>query len=126
MIRKFNVTVDGKTYLVEMEELGSPVANTQAAPQPQPQAQPSATTAQPQGHANEGDTILKAPMPGNILDIKVAVGDRVTTDQVLCVLEAMKMENEIVSPCNGVVTAVHVQKGSPIDVGKPMVAIRPE
>jgi biotin carboxyl carrier protein len=70
----------------------------------------------------EGET-MESPMPGNILDVFVKVGDRVVENQPIVILEAMKMENEIVAPKAGTVTAVHVTKGSPIDVGAPIVTI---
>lgn len=67
--------------------------------------------------------MVEAPMPGNVLSVQVKVGDQVKEDQVLIVLEAMKMENEIVAPKNGVITAVYVEKGTTIDAGKPIVMI---
>ena len=73
--------------------------------------------------SGEGDPIT-APMPGKILDIKVNVGDVVTENQVLAVLEAMKLENEIVAPRAGTITAVIATKGAPIDVGQTIVIIQ--
>lgn len=125
MLRKFKVIIEGKEYVVEMEELTpttaaaplSASAPTTAAPAPQPAAVASAPTA-----VGAGETIT-SPMPGTILDVLVAVGDQVVENQTLCVLEAMKMENEIVAPKAGRVSAVYVTKGVAIDVGKPMVTI---
>ena len=67
--------------------------------------------------------IVTAPMPGNILKVNVNVGDKVNEGQVLVILEAMKMENEIMAPCNGTVTQVLTSKGSTVDTGAPMVVI---
>ncbi|WP_312652882.1 biotin/lipoyl-containing protein [Proteiniclasticum sp.] len=127
MLRKFRIKINEKEYMVEMEELGT-------APGPGPIAAPSASVAAPAPSApapsapapvapsGEGLT-MEAPMPGNILDVQVKVGDAVSENQVLVILEAMKMENEIVAPKTGTVTAVYVTKGSAIDVGAPIVTI---
>ncbi len=130
MLRKFRININGKEYLVEMEELGvegtaaiAPAA-IPAAPAvpaaPVPALQPAPAPAPIP--AGEG-LMVEAPMPGNILSVQVKVGDQVKEDQVLIVLEAMKMENEIVAPKNGVITAVYVEKGTTIDAGKPIVMI---
>lgn len=130
MLRKFRININGKEYLVEMEELGvegtaaiAPAA-IPAAPAvpaaPVPALQPAPAPAPIP--AGEG-LMVEAPMPGNILSVRVKVGDQVKEDQVLIVLEAMKMENEIVAPKNGVITAVYVEKGTTIDAGKPIVMI---
>lgn len=130
MLRKFRININGKEYLVEMEELGvegtaavTPAA-IPAAPAvpaaPVPALQPAPAPAPIP--AGEG-LMVEAPMPGNVLSVQVKVGDQVKEDQVLIVLEAMKMENEIVAPKNGVITAVYVEKGTTIDAGKPIVMI---
>lgn len=134
MLRKFRITVNEKAYMVEMEELGvasgagfisqpvsvsAPVAPAASAPIAAPVAAPVAQAAPVTG---EGET-MESPMPGNILDVFVKVGDRVVENQPIVILEAMKMENEIVAPNAGTIIAVHVTKGSPIDVGAPIVTI---
>ena len=122
-MRSFQVTVNGQTYEVEVEEVGGaapsvrPAAPVTAAPAP---AAPKA--AAPKAAAGAG-TPVKAPMPGNILDVKVKVGDSVTVGQTLCVLEAMKMENEIPSPAAGKVTSVLVQKGNTVETGAVLITI---
>ena len=131
MLRKFRIKINEKEYMVEMEEFGAPavaVAPTQAAPvqaAPAPVAAPVAAPAAPTPvvGSGEGDPIT-APMPGKILDIKVNVGDVVAENQVLAVLEAMKLENEIVAPRAGTITAVIATKGAPIDVGQTIVIIQ--
>ena len=109
-MRRFNVTVNGVSYDVVVEE----VAADAAAPAPvaapvAPKAAPAAPKAAPAGNA--GAIAVKAPMPGTIMKVNVAVGDAVKKGDVLCVLEAMKMENDISAPQDGVVASVNVQKG---------------
>jgi biotin carboxyl carrier protein len=134
MLRKFRIKINEKEYVVEMEELGTvagpgpiaapsaPVAAPVAAPAAAPVAPAAPVAAAPVLPTGEGLT-MDAPMPGNILDVQVKVGDVVSENQVLVILEAMKMENEIVAPKSGTVTAVYVTKGSAIDVGAPIVTI---
>lgn len=128
MLRKFRIKINEKEYMVEMEEFGAPAvaavpaqAAPVAAPAQAPVAAPSAPA--PVFGSGEGEPIT-APMPGKILDIKVNVGDVVTENQVLAVLEAMKLENEIVAPRAGTITAVVATKGAPIDVGQTIVIIQ--
>lgn len=125
MLRKFRVKINGKEYLVEMEELGAPVSqgvNSQPVIQQAPTPQVAATPvkSQPQSGGHE----VVAPMPGTILDIKVQVGQQVEVDQTLVILEAMKMENEIVAPQAGVITEILVSKNEAIDVGRVIVRIK--
>ena len=131
MLRKFRIKINEMEYMVEMEEFGTaPGAGPISAPAVSQQVSaPAAAPVAPAAKApvdvpvsGEGLT-LEAPMPGNILDVKVKVGDKVVENQALVVLEAMKMENEIVAPKPGTITAVYVTKGSPIDVGAPIVTI---
>lgn len=128
MLRKFRIKINEKEYMVEMEELGvapgaGPISAAVAAPVAAapvaPVAAPAPVAVVPSG---EGLT-MDSPMPGNILDVRVKVGDQVKENQVIVILEAMKMENEIVAPQDGVITALYVTKGSPIDVGAPIVTI---
>ena len=116
-MRRFNVTVNGVSYDVVVEEVAAdavapaPVAAPvapKAAPAA-PKAAPAAPKAAPAGNA--GAIAVKAPMPGTIMKVNVAVGDAVKKGDVLCVLEAMKMENDISAPQDGVVASVNVQKG---------------
>ena len=131
-MKKYNITVNGTTYEVIVEEAGSvagapvytapaaytaPVAPVSpvapAAPVASaPAAAPKAAPAAPAGPA--GANKVTAPMPGTILDVKVSAGQSIKKGDVVCILEAMKMENEIPAPCDGVVASVNVQKGASV------------
>ena len=103
-MKKYRVNVNGNLYEVEIEEMEAPSsANTPAAP------------AAPKAAAPAGGQAIKAPMPGNILDVKVQNGQNVKKGDVLVILEAMKMENEIQAPCDGKVTSVNVRKGDSVE-----------
>ena len=69
-------------------------------------------------------TAVKAPMPGNIIDIKVSLNQNVKKDQPIIVLEAMKMENEIVSPCDGIISAINFKKGDSVNIGDILILIK--
>lgn len=113
-MRKFHVNVNGTPYEVEVEEIAAGAAPAApAAPAPAPAAAPVAA----------GATSVTAPMPGNILDIKVKVGDMVEANTVVIMLEAMKMENEIFAGAAGKVTAINVTKGSTVNSGDVLVVI---
>lgn len=108
-MKRFNITVNGKAYDVAVEEVGAGSAPAAAAP-----VQAAAPAPAPAA-APAGGTAVKAPMPGNILDVKVNAGDTVSEGQVLMVLEAMKMENDIVAPKAGTVASVNVKKGDSVN-----------
>lgn len=117
-----NVTVNGAAYSVEMEKEAAPAPAAQAAPAPA--ATPAATPA-PQAApvaSGKGENVT-SPLPGVILDVNVKVGDTVKIGQQVALLEAMKMENAIESPCNGTVTAVCVSKGDSVLEGATIVVI---
>lgn len=121
-MRKFMINVNGTSYNVEVEELGgfsAPVAAPAAAPAPAPAAAPSAPAAPKAAAAAPvaDGTQVQAPMPGNILDVKVSAGDTVAEGDVLMILEAMKMENDILAPAAGKVVSVQVAKGASVNSG---------
>ncbi|MGT2832162.1 acetyl-CoA carboxylase biotin carboxyl carrier protein subunit [Streptococcus halotolerans] len=131
MLRKFKISVDGKEYLVEMEEIGAtpapatvPSAPEQpAAPQAPVVEAPVASAPAESSSAPAGADALAAPMPGTILNILVKVGDTVSENQPLMILEAMKMENEIVASSAGTVSAIHVTAGQTVNPGDGLITI---
>ena len=124
---KYEISLNGRSYEVEVE-LAAPMTCAEfAAYVPAPAAVPAAAApaeapAAAPATVGAGECVT-APMPGNILKVSVSVGDRVAEGQVLVILEAMKMENEIMAPCAGTVTQVLVQKGATVDTGAAMVVI---
>ncbi|WP_419044833.1 acetyl-CoA carboxylase biotin carboxyl carrier protein subunit [Enorma massiliensis] len=132
MLRKFKISIDGTQYLVEMEEIGAPagpapvVAAPAAAPEPAPApaAEPApAPAAAPSANAPAGAHVQEAPMPGTILDIHVNVGDTVEVNQPVMVLEAMKMESEIVAEQAGTIASINVAKGDMVNPGDLLFSI---
>lgn len=128
-MKRFSVTVNGKAYDVAVEEItGAAPAPVAAAPAPvaaAPASAPapvaaSAPAAAPVAGAGEK---VQAPMPGTILDIKVAVGDTVSRGQTVVILEAMKMENDIVASCDGKITSILVSKGDTVNSDDVLVTI---
>ena len=120
-MRKFNITVNGKTYEVVVDEVGgAPAASAPVASAPAVSA-PAAAPA-PVAVPTEGTTI-SAPMPGTILKVNVEKGASVKKGDVLVVLEAMKMENDIQAPVDGTIIAVQTSKGASVDTGAPLVTI---
>ncbi len=120
--RNASVTVNGVEYNVEMENAAPSVqaAPAQTVPAPQTAAQPASTPAA--APAGKG-TDITSPLPGVILSVNVAVGDKVAAGQKVAVLEAMKMENDIEAESAGTVTAIHVMKGDSILEGAKIVTI---
>lgn len=140
-MRKFIVQVNGVQYDVEIEEIGgaqayapappvqsipapaAPAAPAPAAPAaPAAQAAPAAPAAPAQSapapsQQSVGGETINAPLPGTVLDIKVSVGQNVSKGDLLFVLEAMKMENEILAAHDGVIASVNVQKGAAVNSG---------
>lgn len=134
-MRKFLIRVNGNQYEVEVEEITDRVSTTQR-PAPQPATTPQPTTKkapapQPAPKAEEkkeviiteGSEAVEAPMPGTILSINVSQGDTVTEGQVLAILEAMKMENEILAPRDGKVASIVVTKGASVNTGDKLIVL---
>ena len=131
---KYKVTLNGRTYEVEVEagkamlldEYEAIVPSAPAAPVATPVAAPAeaapAAPAAPAAVTGAGEAV-NAPMPGTILKVNVAQGQAVKEGDVLCVLEAMKMENDIIAPKSGTVTQVVTAKGASVSSGDPLVVI---
>jgi biotin carboxyl carrier protein len=127
-MKSYKITVNGQSYDVTVEEVGAgappglvprpasaaPVSSLPSAPKPAPAAGSGASA---------GATLVKAPMPGTLLGYKVAKGQTVKRGEVLVILEAMKMENEIVSPVDGVVTALGAAEGSAVSTGDLLIEL---
>lgn len=113
-MKNYTITVNGVAYNVTVEEGAS---SAPAAPQPE------VKTAAPAAPAATGNVIVEAPMPGNVIDIKVSAGAEVKMGDALLVLEAMKMENEIVAPSNGTIASVNVNKGDSVEAGQVLITM---
>ena len=128
----YEVTINNKKYEVEVEkgqaailgtkEVAAPVTVSQVLPAASPTAL-AVQTAPAAANVGGGEGI-KAPMPGTILDIKVSSGSRVKKGDVLFILEAMKMENEIVAPKDGVIAQIQTAKGSTVNTGDLLAVIQ--
>lgn len=128
-MRQFNITVNGVAYSVAVEEVNGAVAPVAAAPAPvaapvaaAPAAAP-APAATPAAAPVAGGEKVTAPMPGTVLDVKVAQGASVKKGDILLILEAMKMENEILAPCDGTVKQIVAAKGASVNSGDALVVI---
>lgn len=122
-MKNYKITIDGTSYNVQVEEVSGEVTEiTKPAPAPEP-AEKVEDKPEPVKEPVNTENAVESPMPGTILDVKVAVGDKVEKNQVLVILEAMKMENEIVTPNAGTVTAIHVEKGSIVKTHAPLVTV---
>ena len=129
---KYKITLQGRTYEVEVErgeamlldeyEAKTPVPAAPAAAPAAPVAAPVAAPAPAAGPVAAG-TKVDSPLPGNILDIKVSVGQAVKAGDVLIIIEAMKMENEVAAPCDGVVKQVVTSKGAVVATGDTLLII---
>lgn len=116
-MKNYIITVNGTAYDVTVEE------NNGASAPVTPKAAPAASKAAPKAAAPAGGTPITAPMRGTVVDVKVKVGDKVTNGTVVAVLEAMKMENDIVSDRDGVVASICVNKGEAVETGAPVVTL---
>ena len=113
-MKRYNITVNGTAYDVTVEETdgsAAPVAAPAAAPAPKKAVAPAA----PAGA--QGGVKINAPMSGTIVDVKLAVGAEVTNGTVIAVLEAMKMENDVVASCDGTIASINVTKGQSVETG---------
>lgn len=127
-MKNYTITVNGNVYDVTVEEGASsaPAARTapaaKTAPVPAPKAAPAAPAAAAPAAA-AGSVLISAPMPGKILGVRASVGQAVKKGDVVAVLEAMKMENEIVAPSDGTVASVNVSTGDAVVAGATLVTL---
>ena len=124
-MRKFVINVNGKSYDVEVEEIknGQPVA-APVVSAPAPAAAPAApAAAAPKASGAQGSIKIEAPMPGTVLKINVKVGDAVAEAQSVAVLEAMKMENDIVAPKAGTIASINVNTGDSVNTGDVLITL---
>jgi len=137
MLKKYRISVDGKSYEVEVEDVAvGSAANLRTAPAqvsaaPANTAAPAAAVEVPKAapaakpvsaSADIKGEILRAPMPGTILSVTASAGQAVKRGDILLVLEAMKMENEIVAHIDGTISGIYVQKGSTVNAGDTLVS----
>ncbi|MCR5203228.1 MAG: biotin/lipoyl-binding protein [Lachnospiraceae bacterium] len=116
-MKNYTITVNGNVYDVTVEEgAGGQAAAPAAAPKAAPKAAPASAPA-PAASAGAGSVKVNSPMPGKILNVKKSVGDNVSKGDVILVLEAMKMENEIVAPSDGTIASIDVSVGSEVAAG---------
>ncbi len=121
-MNKYKIKVNGKEYEVEVEQIGGdPVVAS--APKAAPAAPAPAAKSTPKAQGTVGSVKVSAPMPGTILGVKVAVGDKVEKGQMLLILEAMKMENEIAAPEAGTVSSINVETGESVESGQLLVSL---
>ncbi len=109
-MKVYKVKVNGKVYEVELESVKESTGSIEAPTQKQVETSAPAT--------NGAGKDLNAPMAGTILEVKVSVGQTVKEGDVICILEAMKLENEVVANCSGVVKSIAVSKGSTVQNGQ--------
>ena len=126
-MKKYNITVNGTSYEVLVEEVSADGVSSAPVSTPvvnsTPKAAASTEKKAPAQSGKQGSVTVTAPMPGTILDVKVSVGQSVKKGETVAVLEAMKMENEIPAPNDGVIASVNVQKGSSVNANDVLVTL---
>ncbi len=125
-MKNYKITVNGASYDVSVEELaaGAVAAAPVVAPAPVAAPAPAAPAAPaPAKSSGAGSIKVASPMPGKILDIKAKVGDAVKKGQIVLILEAMKMENEVVAPEDGTVASIDVTVGAMVEAGDTLASL---
>ena len=131
-MKKYNVTVNGVVYEVVVEEAdGTAVSAPAAAPAPvaapvaapAPKATPAPAAASPKASGAQGSIKVVAPLPGTILKLNVKVGDTLKANDLVCILEAMKMENEIFTAEGGVVKSIEAAQGASVNAGDVIITL---
>ena len=115
-MKNYRITVNGNEYDVAVEEVGA--STSTSAPKAAPKVAPKkAAKAAPKASAGAGSVKVSSPMPGKILSVKKNVGDSVSKGDTILVLEAMKMENDIVAPEDGTIASIDVNEGASVEAG---------
>ena len=123
-MRHYRVNVNGTSYEISVEEITAEEAKKSVAAAPSASAPaPAPAPAPASAPASEGATTVSSPMPGTILSVSVSAGSTVKKGDILMILEAMKMENEIMAPCVGRVASVGVQQGASVKTGDMLCVI---
>ncbi len=122
-MKNYKVIVNGTAYEVAVEEISAADVKTVEAAPAKEEAPAPAPAAAPVAAPAGGETVT-APMPGTILDVKVKEGQAVKSGDILVILEAMKMENEIFAPCDGTVAGLSVSNGATVDSGAVICSIQ--
>ncbi len=122
-MKNYSITVNGNVYDVEVEELGTGAATQTAAPKAAPKAVAAPKAAAPAAAGSEGAVKVNSPMPGKILSVKASVGQAVKRGEVIMILEAMKMENEIVAPSDGTIASINVNEGASVEAGSVLASL---
>ena len=121
-MKKYTITVNGVAYDVTVEEGGNGAAAPVAAAAPAPTAAP-APAAAPAASGAQGSVKVEAPMPGKILAVKKNAGEAVKSGEAILILEAMKMENEIVAPQDGTIASINVSVGDAVESGATLATL---
>ena len=129
-MKRFQVVVNGNSYEVEVEELAAGVSASPVAPTNAPPVAPAApAAAAPKAKAatsapeSAGANKVTAPMPGKIVNVSVAAGQAIKEGDIVCILEAMKMENEVFASASGTIASVNVNAGDAVETGDVIVTI---
>lgn len=122
-MKNYIITVNGKTYDVSVEEKGASQAPAVSQSTPVPAAAPAASAPAPSPAGGKGRIKVTAPMSGKILGVKAAVGQAVQPGDVMVILEAMKMENEIVAPEAGTVASIDVKVGDAVESAQTLATL---
>lgn len=116
-MKSYTITVNGNVYDVTVEENGAGAVSAPVAAAPAATAAPAPKAAAPKKSAGAGSVKVNAPMPGKILSVKAEVGQAMKKGDVVCILEAMKMENEVVAPEDGTIASIDVAAGDSVEAG---------
>lgn len=121
-MKNYRITVNGTAYDVAVEELGASVAPAAAPVAAAPVAAP-APAAKPAASGAAGSVVVTSPMPGKILSVKANIGASVKKGEVILILEAMKMENEVVAPEDGTIASINVSAGDAVEAGDTLATL---